>query len=130
MVSSLFSFAYLLFFFERETKVSILIFQIVWGWMDAMPALMMNWEVLPTLSKHWGYMNAYIWPLGSITHLIATWLVTLVIKKLIDHIHDRTRSTDYRQTDTTLDTHTHKRTEGRTDRRTDATKCIISLALR
>ena len=46
--------------------------------MDAMPALMTYWNILRDLYRIWGYFNAYMWALGSMTHLLSTWLVTMV----------------------------------------------------
>ena len=46
--------------------------------MDAMPALMTYWNILRDLNRIWGYFNAYMWALGSMTHLLSTWLVTMV----------------------------------------------------
>ena len=46
--------------------------------MDAMPALMDYWNILRDLYRIWGYFRAYMWALGSITHLLSTWLVTMV----------------------------------------------------
>ncbi len=62
---------------KNDPWISILL-QIVWGWMDAMPSLMNYWPVLPGLRRVWGYFNAYMWALGSITHMASTWLVTMV----------------------------------------------------
>ena len=46
--------------------------------MDAMPAMMNYWNILWGLQRVWGYFDAYVWALGSITHLLSTWLVTMV----------------------------------------------------
>ena len=46
--------------------------------MEAMPALMTNWNILSHLNRIWGYFDAYMWALGSMTHLLSTWLVTMV----------------------------------------------------
>ena len=43
-----------------------------------MPALMTYWNILRDLNRIWGYFNAYMWTLGSMTHLLSTWLVTMV----------------------------------------------------
>ena len=43
-----------------------------------MPALMTYWKILWKLDRVWGYFGAYMWALGSMTHLLSTWLVTMV----------------------------------------------------
>ena len=43
-----------------------------------MPALMTYWKILGKLDRVWGYFGAYMWAVGSMTHLLSTWLVTMV----------------------------------------------------